>query len=319
MPTVAILTCANDLHALTVQRRFQERCPGACVIVEADLLAASAPGLTWRGEQDGAASLPIRGGGSVDIAAVGAFWYRRANLPQQAVPIEDPDQRSYVDHSVNATLLGMLAAGFTGRWISAPEATRRAENKILQLQAAMRASLAVPRTLVSQDPALVRQFYQQMGGQVVMKALRFVKKQPLLTLRVEPQHLEDDDAIRLCPTIFQELIAGRRHLRVLCCGERVDAIAVDSDDLDWRPQLDIVAEAATLDAATVARLQAVLRALGLRMGVFDLKLRDGVPVFLEVNPQGQFLFMEGMTGIDIATGFAKFLHDEAVAAQRSRH
>jgi biotin carboxylase len=67
-----------------------------------------------------------------------------------------------------------------------------------------------------------------------------------------------------------------------------------------------------LDQLTTRRLLAVLRALNLEMGVFDLKVTDREPVFLEVNPQGQFLFVQGLTGLDVMTGFVEFLHAEAV-------
>jgi hypothetical protein len=51
--------------------------------------------------------------------------------------------------------------------------------------------------------------------------------------------------------------------------------------------------------------------LNLRMGIFDLKVSDDGPVWLEVNPQGQFLFLEGITGVDLTTLFAKFLAESA--------
>jgi len=61
----------------------------------------------------------------------------------------------------------------------------------------------------------------------------------------------------------------------------------------------------------------VLDHLGLKTGVFDLKLdRDGNPVWLEINPQGQFLFAEALSGEDLGTAMADFLHREAQEAQR---
>ncbi|WP_232066515.1 ATP-grasp domain-containing protein [Mycobacterium parmense] len=151
-----------------------------------------------------------------------------------------------------------------------------------------------------------------------MKALTFDPRQPLLTIRVEDHHVEEDAAIRLCPTMFQELIPGDRHLRVLCAGDDVHAIAVRSDQLDWRPNLDLEAQPLEIDAATVKRMQTVLAILNLRMGVFDLKLAGDEPVFLEVNPQGQFLFMDGMADIDTASAFAGFLHRAATDDLRRR-
>ncbi len=48
------------------------------------------------------------------------------------------------------------------------------------------------------------------------------------------------------------------------------------------------------------------------MGIVDLKLgEDGKPVWLEINPQGQFLFVEGLTGLDLTSAFTDFLYQEA--------
>jgi hypothetical protein len=55
------------------------------------------------------------------------------------------------------------------------------------------------------------------------------------------------------------------------------------------------------------------------MGIFDVKLTDeDEPVFLEVNSQGQFLFVEALAGIPLADRFAAFLVDQAMQAVRSR-
>jgi hypothetical protein len=44
------------------------------------------------------------------------------------------------------------------------------------------------------------------------------------------------------------------------------------------------------------------------MGIVDLKeTPDGELVWLEVNPQGQFLFLESLTGQPLASYFADYL------------
>ena len=49
--------------------------------------------------------------------------------------------------------------------------------------------------------------------------------------------------------------------------------------------------------------------------VADIKI-DGAGdlVCLELNPQGQFLFVEGLTGMDLTSTFCGFLRREALAA-----
>jgi glutathione synthase/RimK-type ligase-like ATP-grasp enzyme len=53
------------------------------------------------------------------------------------------------------------------------------------------------------------------------------------------------------------------------------------------------------------KLRAMMRRLGLVYGAIDLRLTpDGRYVFLEVNPAGQFLYVEQATGQQITTALA---------------
>src|SRR5216684_3263983 len=55
------------------------------------------------------------------------------------------------------------------------------------------------------------------------------------------------------------------------------------------------------------------------MGILDLKLGpDGELVWLEINPHGQFMFLEGLgSGIRLSRPFCDFLRAEALTSQRS--
>ena len=135
---------------------------------------------------------------------------------------------------------------------------------------------------------------------------------PLSTGVVDSAMLANARGLALSPAIYQECIPGRQHLRVCCFGADVHAVLLDSPTLDWRYVRGIEAAPHEVDPALGGQLISVLERLGLRMGVFDLKLDDdGDPVWLEVNPQGQFLFLEGMCGIPLARIAAEFLRDEA--------
>jgi hypothetical protein len=55
-------------------------------------------------------------------------------------------------------------------------------------------------------------------------------------------------------------------------------------------------------------IRRVLDVLGLEMGIVDIKeTPDGEFVWLEVNPQGQFLFLEGLTGEPLTDYFTDYL------------
>lgn len=314
MTTVAILTCANDLHALVIERRLTERFGTTCGIVEVDAFAEHPMGLTWSTSADFAPRLPVSGGLELAISEIDVIWYRRAYMPQLASKeVSKQAVADVINYSCTATLMGLLTNHFRGRWVSDPEATRAAENKLVQLDAARAAGMRVPRTLTSQDPAAIKAFCDEMDGKVVMKSLRAARDRHLLTVEVSPEIHQHPDNLRLCPTIFQEFVPGTRHLRVLACGDATVAFAIDSADLDWRSNLDVPVSVVTLDPETRRQILQVMSTLRLRMGVFDLKVDDDGPVWLEVNPQGQFLFLEGMSGADLTTIFAEFLRAEASA------
>ena len=89
---------------------------------------------------------------------------------------------------------------------------------------------------------------------------------------------------------------------------------LESSELDWRSNLDIPFRTIDLDNEIKEKIRKVTKRLGLQMGVFDLKLIEGSmsPVWLEINPQGQFLFVEGLTNLNLTKYFAKFLYNKAI-------
>lgn len=293
-----------------VARKLAER-GHTCRIVEVNRLSGDGH-LSWQVDGEPGTVLDAEGRPIV-VRELGLVWCRRMRVPP-VVPdhVRDPEARELIDRNCRAALEGLFMTEFRGRWVSDPRATQAAETKPVQLRAANAAGLRVPRTLVSQDPDRVRRFCEQLGFRVVVKALAASRAVPTMTGRVTSEILSDD-AIRLTPAIYQELVPGTRHLRVCLFGEQAHAALLESERLDWRFPHDVEASACELDQATLAKLRQLLKDLGLRMGMFDLKpAEDGEPVWLELNPQGQFLFLEGLCGMPLGDVCADFLLAQAV-------
>jgi glutathione synthase/RimK-type ligase-like ATP-grasp enzyme len=313
---IAIVTITDDLHALAIQAHLRELPDTVCDVIEVDRIADHSA-VSWSTDVHGYPSaIPTRDAGTMNPDEYQAIWFRRSNHSQAAAKdLADPVAAEIVNAATPRALMGTLIDGFRGRWVSHPLATQQAENKLLQLRAAQTAGLTVPKTLVSNDPTVIGRFWEDVDGRAVMKSVCGTARSQLFTLELKEEHLADADALRLCPTIFQQYVPGSRHIRALCCGDRVHAAVIESEELDWRTNLDVPSTPVDLDGVTIRRLADMLRQLDLRMGVFDLKVDpSGVPVFLELNPQGQFLFVEGLTGMDLIGAFSEFLRDEALAA-----
>jgi glutathione synthase/RimK-type ligase-like ATP-grasp enzyme len=203
--------------------------------------------------------------------------------------ITDAAQIDVIDNDCRAALAGLLLNEFRGTWINHPINSQLAQNKLVQLRAAKTIGFRVPRTLVSQDPIAIRNFCEELDYQVVVKSVSGTQKAPLLTMMLTPEHLVCDDSISLCPAIYQEYIPGKSHVRAQCFGDAVYSVTLKSEALDWRPDLNIPFEVVHLDEEVKGRLRNVMKLLGLKMGVVDLKFgQDGELVWFEINPQGQF-------------------------------
>lgn len=316
--TVAICSIAGDPHARAVREALRTYPGVTCVLIDTDRLAGT-DGLTWLdSDLGGSATVLSEGGAPVRIHDLAAIWWRRVEFAQHLPEgITAPAHVDLINNDVNAALLGALLTEFRGAWVNDPTAGRLAENKLVQLRAARAAGLRVPDTLVSQDPAAIRRFCTERDGQVVIKPVRGTIHAPLVTQVITAEHLASDEALRLCPAIYQAFVPGNRHIRAHIFGDTIYAVQIESDDLDWRANLGIPFRPVTLAPAVHDRLLAITRALGLRMGVVDLKLDDDgeEPVWLEINPQGQFLFAEGLSGLELTAAFARFLYDEAAGNQ----
>lgn len=309
---IAVVTHERDLHAHAVKAEMERRHPATVHILESDHFSR-APGLSWSPQEFTEPVFPAVGGTAVDLRSLDAVWFRRLGNPRTSAhpEVTDPVDRELINVDTAAAAFGMLTTEFQGRWIDHPTAFWSAQNKVVQLRAAHEIGLRIPETLISQSPEQIRKFCGIHPGAIV-KAVRGVMQAPAATTTVSEELLANDAALSVCPAIYQEMVPGSRHVRVQVFGERVLAALLESDDLDWRPNLDIPAAEHRLPAALADALRELLRRLGLTMGVFDLKLTDdGEYVWLEVNPQGQWLFVQGMTGLPLIETFTDFLYEQA--------
>jgi glutathione synthase/RimK-type ligase-like ATP-grasp enzyme len=109
--------------------------------------------------------------------------------------------------------------------------------------------------------------------------------------------------------VFQRHVAAVADLRVTIIGDEIFAAAVDlrelEYDVDVRMNPDAKHVAHDLPDDVADKLRGLMQPLGLVYGAIDLRLtEDGRCVFLEINPEGQFLYVEDHTGQPLAAALA---------------
>jgi glutathione synthase/RimK-type ligase-like ATP-grasp enzyme len=312
-PRIGILTYGSDAHGHCVKQKIEAQHDASCCLIPSDELALRG-GLSWS-SGDEPARLPTLDGEAVDVRTLDALWYRRTSTKQPLPEGVDPAYELHIYKSIERTVEGLLLEGFGGRWVSHPVATQLAENKIVQLRAAQRAGLRTPATLVSQDPASIRRFCAAHPGAILKPVATPRGVEVTKTAVVSDELLANEDVLALAPSIYQEHIPGTHHLRITLFGDQCHGALITAEDLDWRLDLTVPFQPHAIDTPLERMLRATLRDLGIVMGIFDVKLTpDGEPVFLEVNSQGQFLFVEALCGIPLGDAFAAFLVEEATAS-----
>jgi hypothetical protein len=316
-PRIGILTREDDIHGPFVKKKIEEQHGIWCCLIASDRLAGRG-GLTWA-SQEAEAWLPTHDGTLVDVGTLNALWCRRPPTKQTLPAETDPEFAGHIDFATEMATYGILLDRFRGRWVNDPVAMGSALNKIVQLRAAQHAGFRIPVTLVSQDPARIRSFCAAHPGAIIKPVAARRGSELAPTAVVSRELLDRDDVLAVASAIYQECIPGERHLRISVLGERCDAALIESKALDWRLDVNVPFRPYPLDPSLERRLCTTLEQLGLVMGIFDLKLTDDdEPVFLEVNPQGQFLFVEGLCDLPLADGLAAFLVDQAMQDFRSR-
>jgi glutathione synthase/RimK-type ligase-like ATP-grasp enzyme len=211
-------------------------------------------------------------------------------------------------------------------WISPPHLIGRAESKILQLQLARSLGLKIPRTILTNNPKEALHFAQSCKFNVITKPLTastldcqgsfFEVYAHQLDESTFKEHFE---SIRFAPTLLQEYIPKALEIRVTIIGTdffatQIDSQSVSGAEIDWR-KIDcytIPHKPVTLPRKLVAALKQFIGFYGIQFGAIDLILTpDKEYFFLENNPNGQWYWLEVLTGQPMAISMAKLLKNQS--------
>ncbi|WP_343971212.1 hypothetical protein [Pseudonocardia aurantiaca] len=200
----------------------------------------------------------------------------------------------------------------TARWVNKPSKERVAGSKAYQLREAEGVGLRVPRTLITNRPDAVLAFASNEQA-LIYKRIGVSRNAPPVPTRL----FGDDDRARLptlrdCPAMFQEYIPARIDVRVTFIGGTSFATEIHSGQgrfpTDARLDLAVPTMRHNLDGLVAAQLQDFMANLELDFGAIDLRMtQEGEYVFLEVNPSGQYLFAELLTGEPLTAHLGQFL------------
>lgn len=243
----------------------------------------------------------------LDLREVSSVWYRRIAVGARIPNTMESQLRKASIGESSATINGMIAS-IKGFHFDKLQNIRLADNKQLQLQVARELGLDIPRTLITNNPDAVKEFAALCEQGMITKMLSSFAiydeqglEKVVFTNPVALSDIEYLDGLRFCPMTFQEKVPKSVELRTIIVGKRIFTAAVDSQQshkaqYDWRRQgLNLINswESYALPEDVQKKLFRLVAYFGLNYGAIDIIVTpDGRHVFLEINPVGEFFWLE---------------------------
>lgn len=242
----------------------------------------------------------------ISLADIRAVYARPLALPLQGNDLL-ARARAQAFHETFMEWLDMAS----GLIVNRPAMMESNSSKPFQSQAITAVGFAVPDTLVTNDPAEARKFWQR-HGRVIFKSASGIRSIVQELSSVSAQRLEH---VRHLPTQFQAYVPGM-DIRVHVVGERLFATQAESAATDYRyagrDGLDTKLKEIALPDQIGAQCIELARRLNLPFCGIDLRRTpEDSYVCFEVNPMPAYSYFEAGTGQPISQVLVELLalHD----------
>jgi len=259
----------------------------------------------------------------ISLEEIGSIWFRRP-LPPDLSQAYFEDQRDSDFSSLETehflrSLYPFLKSKY---WLSPPWILNFEKSKIRQASIARTVGFTIPESIFTNDPQEAVAFADR-HGRVALKTLgargfnQEEKFHAFYTTIVDSKDIKAyEEAIKSSMNFIQQAISKAYELRVTVVGNEIFPVKIDSQASaeiardDWRraDHRKIPHEATQLPEIIVQSIHAFLNIYELEFGCFDFIVTpSGDYVFLECNGNGQWLWIEELTGLPISWAIAKLL------------
>ena len=244
------------------------------------------------------------------------IYYRRPELPLYDDADLTEGEKSFLQIEIYYTLEGVYRLLSKKHWFNNVFAIRNAENKIYQLLLAKEVGLTIPSTLISNHHDSVERFVRY--GKHIIKPVHNARirdeKHPQIVYTSEITQAIKKEEAEFNINYLQNKIEKRCDVRATFVGEKCFAVTIDSQQLedsciDWRRGEHILQHTPIeLPQDILAKCLRLMKRLNLDYGAIDFVLdKQGNFVFLEINPNGQWAWIEHLTGLPISKEIVKCL------------
>lgn len=250
-----------------------------------------------------------------ELDSVKTIFFRR--IPSKFENFENNADAPYLNNERKHFLEGVFLSLSQAKWINPMFATQIAERKILQLRLAKQFGLIVPKTIITNNPIKADEFLKNNKSSIIKpisNGLQVLTDETysIYTSVIESTFFEKyrKENIFDTPVFLQERIQNKFDIRVTIIGNNIFSVAInklDKNEVDWRkPEIEKEYRVIQLPKSLENKLLKYHKHLNLVYSAIDLIQTDNNEfVFLEINPVGEWVWLEKELGLNISNCLIK--------------
>lgn len=257
-----------------------------------------------------------------DLRSFSSVYYRRPEIAVLQNEDFTPGELNFIKNELFYTLEGVYKILRNSYWISPIFSIREAENKIYQLSVAESIGFDIPSSIISNSFVRIKEFYFQTNEKCIIKPIKSGliedkrNSKVIFTSKLDPI-LHQKASIESFPNYIQNHIVKKADVRVIVVGNIVFTSLIHSQDndstkVDWRKgEKSLRHTRIDLPSNLKEKCILLLKHLNLRFGAIDFILDNKERyIFLEINPNGQWAWIENQTGYRISYEIVNLLKNE---------
>lgn len=242
---------------------------------------------------------------------IDSIYFRKPVFPN--LDEYDIKYHDIIRKEILTTIQGILET-FKGRCLSRPSVLRKAENKIFQLNLSQDVGFTIPESLITNSNNFAKKFC--INKTRIVKPLstgkiNYKNKVGIIQTNVVNKKI-DIIGLECWPVYFQQYVKKDYELRVTVVNNNFYPVRIDTTEkIDWRKRNSKNKYSLVeLPLEIKKKCIEMLDLLSLKFGAFDFIVSKGEYVFLEVNPNGQWYWLEYELNLNISDSIYNYLVGE---------
>jgi glutathione synthase/RimK-type ligase-like ATP-grasp enzyme len=242
--------------------------------------------------------------------------------------ITDTNSIQYCQKEADAFIHSLPGLYPEAAWVNTWDSIHYSSYKLNQILVAKKLGIKIPKTIISNSYKKIVNFMDRQDGCIIKPITQHSgfsidgENYRLYTREITRGVLEENkDSIKFSPILVQEKVIKKHEYRVTIIGNccfvcQINSQLIDDREarIDWRlvdPD-NVQHVVSDLPEKYKSKLKLMLKELKLNFGAFDI-VEDiyGELFFLELNPNGQWYWIEILTGLPMAKEMASLIKNLA--------